>query len=59
MAMTEAQKRACNKYQKTLGQINIRVPKEQLETYKNVAEKEGMTFRSWVISAMESRVVKI
>jgi predicted DNA binding CopG/RHH family protein len=59
MAMSEAQKRACSKYQKTLRQINIRVPKEQLETYKNAAKKEGMTFRSWVISAMESRVVKI
>ena len=58
MAMTEAQKRACSKYQKTLGQISIRLPKEQLETYKNAAEKEGMTFRSWVISAMESCVLK-
>lgn len=59
MAMTEAQKRACNKYQKTLGQISIRLPKEQLEIFKRAAEKEGMTFRAWVLAALESRVVKI
>jgi predicted DNA binding CopG/RHH family protein len=59
MAMSEAQKRACSKYQKTLGQISIRLSKDQLEIFKSAAEKEGMTFRSWVISAMESRVVKI
>lgn len=59
MAMTEAQKRACNKYQKTLGQISIRLPKPELERYKAAAEKAGMPFRAWVLAALESHVVKI
>lgn len=59
MAMTEAQKRSCNKYQKTLGQISIRLPKPELERYKAAAEKAGMPFRAWVLAALESRVVKI
>lgn len=53
MAMTEAQKRAVNKYQKTLGQFSIRIPKEELERYKQAADKAGMTFRAWVLNAMD------
>lgn len=52
MAMTEAQKRAALKYQKSLGQINIRLPKKELERYKQAAEKAGMSFRAWVLEAM-------
>lgn len=51
--MTEAQKRAALKYQKKLGQISIRLPKEDLERYKEAARKEGMSFRSWVLSSMK------
>ena len=54
--MTEAQKRAALKYQKTLGQISIRLPKEDLEWYKESAQKEGMSFRAWVLSAMKSQI---
>ena len=53
--MTPAQKRAALKYQKKLGQISIRLPKEELARYKAAAEKAGMSFRAWVLSAMESR----
>ena len=53
MAMTEAQKRAALKYQKSLGQISIRLPKEELERYKQAAEKAGMPFRAWVLNAMD------
>ena len=54
--MTEAQKRAALKYQKKLGQISIRLPKEELARYKAAAEKAGMSFRAWVLSAMASRI---
>lgn len=54
--MTEAQKRAALKYQKKLGQISIRLPKEDLERYKEAAQKEGMSFRAWVLSAMASQI---
>ena len=52
---TEAQKRAALKYQKKLGQISIRLPKEELATYKEAAAKAGMPFRAWVISAMQQQ----
>ena len=53
--MSEAQKRAALKYQKTLGQISIRLPKDELKRYKEAAQAAGMTFRAWVLSAMESQ----
>lgn len=54
--MTEAQKRAALKYQKNLGQISIRLPKEELARYKQAAEKTGMSFRAWVLAAMASQM---
>ena len=52
---TEAQKRAALKYQKKLGQISIRLPKEELATYKEAAAKAGMPFRAWVLSNLTSQ----
>lgn len=52
--MTEAQKRAALKYQKTLGQISIRLPKKDLARYKEAAEKAGMPFRAWVLSQLKN-----
>ena len=54
--MTEAQKRAALKYQRKLGQISIRLPKQELARYKAAAEAAGMTFRAWVLSAMASQI---
>jgi predicted DNA binding CopG/RHH family protein len=53
MAMTDAQKRAALKYQRSLGQFSIKIPKQELERYKQAAEKAGMPFRAWVLSAMD------
>lgn len=53
--MTAAQKRAALKYQKKLGQFSIRLPKPELTRYKRAAEKAGMSFRAWVLSAMEKK----
>lgn len=53
--ITEAQKRAALKYQRKLGQISIRLPKEELARYKEAAVKAGMPFRAWVLRAMESQ----
>jgi predicted DNA binding CopG/RHH family protein len=53
MAMTEAQKRAALKYQKSLGQFAIKLTKPELERYKQAAEKAGMPFRAWVLNAMD------
>ena len=54
--ITEAQKRAALKYQKKLGQISIRLPKQELAIYKEAAKKAGMSFRAWVLSAMASQI---
>ena len=54
--ITEAQKRAALKYQRKLGQISIRLPKEELARYKAAAEKAGMPFRAWVLRAMDSQI---
>ena len=54
--MTEAQKRAALKYQKKLGQVSIRLPKQELARYKKEAAETGMSFRAWVLSAMASQI---
>jgi predicted DNA binding CopG/RHH family protein len=59
MAMTEAQKRATLKYQRSLGQFSIKLPKQELERYKAAAEKAGMPFRAWVLSAMDKAMTTI
>lgn len=55
--MTEAQKRAALKYQRSLGQISIKMKKTDLERYKAAAKTAGMTFRSWVIEAMNKAII--
>lgn len=54
--MTEAQKRAALKYQRKLGQISIRLPKQELARYKEAAEAAGMPFRAWVLCALKSQI---
>lgn len=56
MAMTKAQKDACLKYQRTLKQISVKIKPEELEKYKKAAQKDGMSFRSWVIKAMDKAI---
>ena len=55
--MTDAQKQACLKYQKSLGQFSIKIPKPELERYKRAAEKAGMPFRAWVLAAMDKALI--
>jgi predicted DNA binding CopG/RHH family protein len=57
MAMTDAQKRAALKYQRSLGQFSIKIPKQELERYKQAAEKAGMPFRAWVLATMDKAMV--
>lgn len=54
--MTDAQKRAALKYQRTLGQFSIKLPKPELERYKAAAEQAGMPFRAWVLVAMDEKM---
>lgn len=56
--MTNAQKKACLKYQRSLGQISIKLPKPELARYKEAAEKAGMPFRAWVLSQLKKAATK-
>ena len=56
--MTAAQKRAALKYQRSLGQFAIKLPKQELTRYKQAAEKEGMPFRAWVLSQLKKAATK-
>lgn len=51
--ITESQKKAMLKYQRSLGQFSIKLPKQELARYKAAAEKAGIPFRAWVLSAMD------
>lgn len=57
MAMTEAEKAACLRYQKKLVQINIKLKPEDMAKYKQAAEQAGMSFRAWVLEAMNKAMV--
>lgn len=59
MPMTEADKKAQRKYQATLKAFTIRLRPEEMERYKEAAKKSGMTFRSFVISAMDKAVADV
>lgn len=55
--MTEAEKRACTKYQREkLKSISIRVKPEELDRYKAAAQKSGMSFRAWILMAMNKAI---
>jgi predicted DNA binding CopG/RHH family protein len=58
MATSEAQKRAALKYQRSLGQFAIKLPKQELARYKQAAEKAGMPFRGWVLNAMDKAIAE-
>ena len=50
---SEADKRAQKKYQAQLKGFHIKLKPEQLERYQQAAQKKGMTFRGFVLSAMD------
>lgn len=53
MPRTEAVKKAQKRYQAHLKSFNVKLKPEQLERYQQVAQKKGMTFRGFVLSAMD------
>lgn len=56
MPISESAKRADKKYKSTLSAFTIRVSKEQMDMYKSAATAKGMSFRRFVLSAIESAV---
>lgn len=58
MPMTEADKRACKKYQAGLKAFTIRLRPKEMEKYKQAAEKAGLSFRNFVLSAMDKAIAE-
>ncbi|MBO6292983.1 MAG: hypothetical protein J6N51_12145 [Selenomonas sp.] len=56
MPMSESAKRADKKYKSTLSAFTIRVSANQMDLYKSAAAAKGMSFRRFVLSAIESAV---
>ena len=56
--MTEAEKKACLKYQRSLAQFSIKLKPEVLAKYKEAAEKANMPFRAWVLAAMDKAMAQ-
>lgn len=59
LAYTEAQKTATKKYLKTLKSLSIRISEEDYQRYKNSADSEGMSLRSFVIQSIEEKIDRI
>lgn len=55
---TKAQKKATEKYQKSLASLSIRIDKEQYQDIKAAAEREGAPLRQFVLAAIWDRIKK-
>ena len=53
---TEAQKRATEKFQKTLANISIKIKREDYNRYKEAAAAAGQSLREFVIAAIEEKL---
>ena len=53
MAMSESKKRACRKYQQKLKGFTIRVKPAEMEQYQSAAKKANLSFRAFVLAALE------
>lgn len=59
MATSEAQKRATRKYQASLKTFTIKMKADELTRYKQAAAQKGLTFRKFVLSAMDKAAVGV
>lgn len=52
---TEAQAKATKKYQSTLDELKVRVPKGKKDEYKKRAEQAGKTLNQFIIDCIEGQ----
>ena len=57
-ATTDAQKKATKKYLNTLKSLSIRISEEDYNRYKESANSERTSLRSFVIQAIEEKIEK-
>lgn len=53
MAITDAQKKATNKYFEKLDEFKVRVPKGQKELIQARAQSKGLSLNAYIISLIE------
>ena len=58
MAYNDAQKKATEKYLKSLKNIGIRVKPEDYARYSAAASASGMSLRAFVLEAVEEKIAK-
>ncbi len=56
--LTEAQKKANNKYFERFDDIKIRVPKGKKDEYKAHAQSKGMSLNAYIIGLIEADIKK-
>jgi predicted HicB family RNase H-like nuclease len=58
MSYTQAQKKATQKYLKTLKSLSIRISEEDYTKYATAAKNANMSLRAYVIKSIEERMEK-
>jgi len=53
---TDAQKKATNKYLKTLASLSVRLPKNDYERFKAAAIAADISLREYVITAINEKI---
>lgn len=56
---TEAQKRASEKYQKSLANLSIKLKREEYNKIKAAADAEGVPLRQFVLAAINEKIDKM
>lgn len=56
---TEAQKRASEKYQKSLANLSIKLKREEYDKIKAAADAEGVPLRQFVLAAINEKIDKM
>ena len=56
---TEAQKRASEKYQKSLANLSIKLKREEYDRIKAAADAEGVPLRQFVLAAIHEKIDKM
>lgn len=56
---TEAQARATKKYLSNIGEYKLRVNKKDKERYMAIAKENGMSLNTFIIQAIEEKILNI
>lgn len=58
MALSDTQRKANDKYLKTLANVSFRVKPEQAQRYKDAAAAAGKSLRAYILEALEEKILR-